>query len=150
MVKIKREYLAIVICFVTVVIDQIIKLISRNVSKAYDFILFDFTFVKNTGSAFGMFKNHNLMLTGIAVVFVTVFLFYYRYILKEQYYYAYFLILGGAISNLFDRLYFGYVTDFVSILSFPVFNVADVAISVGGAILVYSIIKEEIIKRLKK
>jgi signal peptidase II len=50
------------------------------------------------------------------------------------------LVLGGALGNLWDRIVFGYVRDFISVYygswSFPVFNVADMAISVGAAMLV--------------
>ena len=46
------------------------------------------------------------------------------------------LQLGGAIGNLIDRISSGYVTDFISIGTFPVFNVADASISIGVAILI--------------
>jgi signal peptidase II len=46
------------------------------------------------------------------------------------------LQLGGALGNLIDRLTQGYVTDFISVGTFPVFNVADASISIGVAILI--------------
>ena len=53
------------------------------------------------------------------------------------------LMLGGAIGNLIDRFTQGYVTDFISVGSFPVFNVADSCVTVGVGLLVLATILEE-------
>ena len=51
------------------------------------------------------------------------------------------LILAGALGNLIDRLMLGYVIDFLDLRIWPVFNVADSAITIGAALLAYSIIR---------
>ncbi len=47
------------------------------------------------------------------------------------------LIIGGAIGNIFDRLHDGFVTDFISIGTFPTFNIADTCISIGVGLLIF-------------
>ena len=58
--------------------------------------------------------------------------------------------LGGAIGNLTDRLTIGHVTDFISVGTFPVFNVADASISVGAAVLFLGIWMMEIAEKKNK
>jgi signal peptidase II len=101
---------------------------------------FYFTLVHNTGIAFGLFKDCGfvfiiipLVLTGLLIYNV----YYYRNSekLSRIYIVAFSLILGGAISNLIDRIYFGYVIDFIDFRIWPVFNIADSAITIGAAII---------------
>ncbi len=93
--------------------------------------------INNTGAAFGMFKQAGLLFTVIAVVVSAVILYYARQVPHGQWWMrlALGLQLGGAIGNLIDRLVFGTVTDFVSVGTFAIFNVADASISVGVALL---------------
>lgn len=98
---------------------------------------FRITYVKNTGAAFSIFSNNTILVIIISVV-VIGFLLFYIYKNKgnnklENVSYAF--ILGGAISNLIDRLVYGYVIDFLDfeILSYdaPIFNLADTFIVIG-------------------
>lgn len=98
---------------------------------------FRITYVKNTGAAFSIFSNNTILVIIISVV-VIGFLLFYIYRNKgnnklENVSYAF--ILGGAISNLIDRLVYGYVIDFLDfeILSYnaPIFNLADTFIVIG-------------------
>ena len=57
--------------------------------------------------------------------------------------------LGGAIGNLIDRLTLGQVTDFISVGTFPVFNVADASISVGCAVLLVGVLLNELAQKKK-
>ena len=99
-----------------------------------------FTLVHNTGIAFGLFKDCGfvfiiipLVLTGLLIYNV----YYYRYSeqLSRTYILAFSLILGGAIGNLIDRISLGYVIDFIDFRIWPVFNMADSAITIGAAII---------------
>jgi signal peptidase II len=103
---------------------------------------------KNTGAAFGMFQNFNVVFSVLAVIVTLVILFYYPRVPKEDWplRIALGLQMGGALGNLIDRLTQGFVTDFVSIGRFAVFNVADGSISVGVAVLVIGIWLRERIK----
>lgn len=93
---------------------------------------------KNTGAAFGIFQGFGGIFTVLAIVVAVVILYYFPQVPREDWYLrlAMGLQLGGALGNLTDRLTRGFVTDFVSVGTFPVFNVADASISIGVAILV--------------
>lgn len=92
----------------------------------------------NTGAAFGLFPSGGLLFTLIAVVVSLAILYYYprlpRGYLPLRL--ALGLQLGGAIGNLTDRVLHGTVIDFISVGTFPVFNLADSSISIGVAILI--------------
>ena len=91
----------------------------------------------NTGAAFGMFKDGSLVFTVLAFVVIVLILYYYPQVESADWSLrlAMSMQLGGAIGNLIDRLTIGHVTDFISIGTFAVFNVADASISVGAAVL---------------
>ncbi|MDP2912750.1 MAG: signal peptidase II [Candidatus Omnitrophota bacterium] len=100
--------------------------------------IFRITLVLNTGTAFGLFKGKVAVFSGISV---SVIVFIVVYILRNKkagiiLSLALGLILGGASGNLFDRIRFGYVIDFLDFGIWPVFNLADSAITTGVAILV--------------
>jgi signal peptidase II len=91
----------------------------------------------NTGAAFGMFQGGGGIFAILAVIVSTAILIYYPIIPRADKFMrlALALQLAGALGNLIDRLTIGAVTDFVSIWTFPVFNVADASISIGVAVL---------------
>jgi signal peptidase II len=97
---------------------------------------------KNTGAAFGMFQDLSIVFTVLAIVVSIAIIYYYPRIPHGDWplRLALGLQLGGAIGNLIDRLLFsGHVTDFISVLNFAVFNIADACISLGVAVLVIGI-----------
>ena len=96
----------------------------------------------NTGAAFGMFQNGSLVFTILAFIVIGAILYYYPQIEAEGWLFrlALSLQLAGAVGNLIDRLtHAGKVTDFISVGTFPVFNVADTSITVGTAILILAV-----------
>ena len=100
---------------------------------------------QNTGAAFGIFQNMNTVFSILAVVVSCAILYYFPRIPRDDWTMrlALALQLGGALGNLMDRLTRGYVTDFVSVGSFAVFNVADASISIGVAILIFGVWDKE-------
>lgn len=100
---------------------------------------FRFTHARNTGTAFSLFQGHSNILSFVAILAVGVLLWVYwstgakSFILRI----ALGLQLGGALGNLLDRLQQGYVTDFIDVGPWPIFNVADSAISVGMVLMVW-------------
>ena len=98
-----------------------------------------FTHARNTGTAFSLFQGHSNVLSIVAVIAVGVLLWVYwstgarSFVLRI----ALGLQLGGALGNLLDRLQQGYVTDFLDVGPWPIFNVADSAISVGMVLMVW-------------
>jgi signal peptidase II len=99
----------------------------------------------NSGAAFGMFQNGNLVFTILAFLVIGAILYYYPQVEADDWTLklAMGLQLAGAAGNLIDRLMVGKVTDFISIGVFPVFNVADSSITVGVVVLLLGVwIKE--------
>jgi signal peptidase II len=96
---------------------------------------------QNTGAAFGMLQGFGLVFTVLAFIVSFAILFYFPRVPRSEWAirFAMTLQLAGAVGNLIDRLTQGTVTDFVSLGTFAVFNVADASISVGTAILVLAV-----------
>lgn len=105
---------------------------------------FSITYVQNIGAAFSIFEGQRWMLSAIAIVIILVIV----YLLakntrsKKLENLSLSLILGGALGNLFDRLYHGFVVDFLDVnfghWHYPTFNFADCAICIGIAFFVFT------------
>jgi signal peptidase II len=96
---------------------------------------------QNTGAAFGMFQGFNLVFSILAIVVSIGILYYFPRVPRNEWLMrvTMTMMLGGALGNLVDRLTLGTVTDFVSLGTFAVFNVADASISVGTAIMILAV-----------
>jgi signal peptidase II len=107
--------------------------------------VFRITHITNSGAAFGMFPDQGNFFIVIAVVVALTILLYYRYLPTGEWLVrlSLGLQLGGALGNLLDRLRYGHVVDFVDIGFWPIFNVADVSIVSGVAILAYCLWRED-------
>ncbi|MCQ4935783.1 MULTISPECIES: signal peptidase II [Anaerotignum] len=106
----------------------------------------DFTFVENRGVAFGMFSGQRWFILLLTAVITVALLYYYNKLPKTKEYQlvrmVMLLIFSGAIGNMIDRIFRGYVVDFFefSFFRFPVFNVADIYVVVGVCILAFLIL----------
>lgn len=100
---------------------------------------------RNTGIVFGLFQDIHKLFSLLPALISAAIIFYFPRVPKEDRLirFSMLLYLGGGIGNLIDRLTQGYVTDFVSIGSFPVFNVADACISIGVVILALGVYLKE-------
>ncbi len=134
-----------------VVADQLSKLgIRSNLAigeSLFEVGFFRLTRVHNTGAVFGLFQGQSFPLTIIALVGVAALLLYALFFHRKLPFLdnrlgklALGLVLGGTVGNLIDRIYLGYVTDFIAVSIWPAFNIADSAIVVGIIILAYSLI----------
>jgi signal peptidase II len=104
--------------------------------------VFHITLVHNTGGAFGVMKGQPHLFTATAFLFTVAAFMYtvFRWAaipFREKA--AFCLLIGGALGNLSDRMRLGYVVDFLDFRVWPVFNVADSCISLGAAILIFSL-----------
>jgi signal peptidase II len=95
----------------------------------------------NTGAAFGIFQNGNLVFTILAIIVILLILYYFPRTERNDWWLrvAMAMQFAGAAGNLIDRLAFAHVTDFISVGSFAIFNVADASISVGVAVLLLGV-----------
>ena len=95
----------------------------------------------NTGVAFGMLQGYNLVFATLAVIVAAAVVYYYPRVPRTDWVLR--LALGmqfaGAVGNLLDRIFFGHVTDFISVGDFAVFNVADASISVGVVVMLLGV-----------
>ncbi len=145
--KIVKEYwLLFAVAGTVILLDQITKSIVRayipfrSSWMPWEWLAPYLRFVhwQNTGAAFGFFQGGGLIF-GILAIFVAIFIIYYFPQVPEHekmMRLALALQLGGAIGNLIDRILFGPVTDFISVGSFPVFNIADSSITIGVGVLI--------------
>ncbi|VAW49622.1 Lipoprotein signal peptidase [hydrothermal vent metagenome] len=139
-------FLSVIIAVLIVLIDRITKLffidlLSYGESLPIIKNVFHMTLVHNTGIAFGMFKDQGavfIIIPIIAIILLIFNIYYYKQndeVLSRSYIVAFSLILGGAIGNLIDRIYYGYVIDFIDFRIWPVFNIADSAITIGAVVV---------------
>ncbi|MDO5716598.1 MAG: signal peptidase II [Tissierellia bacterium] len=134
-----------------IILDQVSKiLISKYLkygSKAIFGDWFHLTYVENPGAAFGMLAGRQtffIVLTVAVVLFFSFFLYKEYGQLNGVEKWAAVCFLSGAIGNLIDRIIYGYVIDFIDITffgtyHFPVFNVADILISMGAFFFLISV-----------
>ncbi len=150
MKKILKEYRwLILIVSVILILDQWTKAIVRaNIPFGGQWMplewlapYFRFVHWKNTGAAFGLFQGGGLIFGILAVVVARFIIVYYRSIPEDEKLMriALSMQLGGALGNLIDRIRFGPVTDFISVGTFPVFNIADSCITVGVGLLILAL-----------
>lgn len=140
----KKDILIILSVVLLIVIDQITKvLISSYITNYKEIILIpkflSFTYVKNYGAAFGMLEGKRVFFIILTVVALT-YLIYELIKNKDKKYYliSFILIISGIVGNFIDRVFFGYVRDFISFRIFdPVFNMADSFIVVGAVIFIF-------------
>jgi len=103
-----------------------------------------FTRVQNRGAAFGMFKGSGAIFVAVALAAVACIIAGIKDQARQRWYpFALGLILAGTVGNLIDRLRLGYVIDFLDLRVWPVFNVADSAITIGAVILAWQLLKSD-------
>lgn len=105
--------------------------------------VFHLTLVHNSGVAFGLFKNRQaffIIVTSIVILCIALALFLNRKQNSLSRRIAFGLILGGACGNLLDRLRLGFIVDFFDFRIWPVFNIADSAITIGICLLAVDLI----------
>lgn len=141
-------YLLIAIPVISFLLDRLVKLWARTDLQALGGSLpliegvFHLTYVENRGAAFGMLQGQ-FWLFAILTPLVAAFLIYKMFFAKKKLpampNIAMALFLGGAIGNLYDRIFYGYVVDMFDfcLINFAVFNVADSCMVVG--VLLYCV-----------
>jgi len=119
----------------------------------------DLTFVENRGVAFGMFSGQRWVILLLTCIIAVGLIWFYVTLPKKQDYrpgrISLILILSGAMGNIIDRMFRGYVVDFFEFTFFewPVFNVADIYVVVGVillALMILFVVKDEDLELKKK
>lgn len=158
MKKLNLTYKNIVLYVVSFMIivggDQITKIIvdhTLSLGASYSIIdrFFYFTYAHNDGAAWGMFSG-KLNLFFVVAILATVGITYY-FVQSQAYQkltrFGLVMIFSGMVGNLIDRICFGYVRDFIDFIifgyDFPIFNVADMAITIGFVLVILEVGVEE-------
>lgn len=144
-----------IIAVLLVIIDQVTKyLVRANISLGENipFLphVLDLTYVQNTGGGFSILTNYTWLLTMVSAILVVAI----GWLVVKKFFRGWvgltsaMLIMAGGVGNLIDRVVFGFVTDMLEtvFMDFPVFNVADICITVGVVLLFIYIlffVKEE-------
>lgn len=144
---------------IVLLLDQIVKIIVNNCMTLYDEIkiipnFFSIYYVKNTGAAFSILENNTTFLIFLTVIFILII---HKYIKNETNItklssISFGLILGGMFGNLIDRIIQAGVIDYLSFeffsYGFPIFNIADIGITLGVSIMLIEMLLEK--KRVLK
>lgn len=150
-----KHLLMYILTFVIIVGgDQITKYIvdfTLQLNQGYTIIenFFYFTYSHNAGAAWGIFQGKMNLFFIISIVATIAIIYYFMQTESYQKFTRFGLVLvfSGMIGNLIDRILFGYVRDFIDFIifgyDFPIFNVADMAITVGVALIIIEVAIEE-------
>jgi len=148
-----NSIVSILSVFSVLLIDQVSKAVvssKLSVGQSIPIIknVLHITFVKNTGAAFGLFKNSVYFFIAISVVAVVMISAILIKSIRNGKFldnflcsFSLVLIMSGAIGNLIDRVNLRYVVDFIDVRIWPVFNIADSSITIGTALLLISFVK---------
>lgn len=95
------------------------------------------TYITNTGSAFGLFRDFNFIFVIFSIIVIAIIFYYVKNIENNEkpLQFSAGLLLGGTIGNLIDRLFYGAVIDFIDFRIWPVFNFADSAVTISAILL---------------
>ena len=136
----KYVWLVVLIGFLTVVVDQILKylVLTREPQWLGSFV--SIHLIKNTGAGFGILANNSLVLGFVSLVVAVILIVLYpkvdRKILPQV---CFALFFAGTVGNMIDRFLRQFVIDFIDFSFWPAFNVADAAISIAviGLVVYY-------------
>ena len=141
-----------------VLLDFVVKIIINNNIALYDSIniipnFFSITYVRNTGAAFSILENNRIFFIIIGIIAL---IFIYLYLIKNKVLNKYMMVcysmlIAGIIGNMYDRIIYGYVIDFLSFnifgYNFPVFNIADSLIVVSIILLMFNEMRVSLCKK---
>ncbi len=138
-------WLWVAVIAVSVILDQVTKLIVVkkiwSCTKRLLFIkgIIEFQYIENRGAAWGMLSENRwifIIISAAALIALPIMLYKYRN-LHFLFGFSLSLVIGGAAGNMIDRVFAGAVVDFLNFqfIDFPVFNVADICVTVGAALM---------------
>ncbi len=133
--------------FVFLAADQLVKLIVRaNMVEGQSIpvieTIFHITYIENPGAAFGILANQRMLFLVMTAFIVGIMLYLYFSLGNKKSLTAVSLgiVVSGAVGNFIDRFIQGTVTDFLDFRIWPIFNIADICICVGLALICYLVI----------
>lgn len=139
----KKNVFVFSTALIVVLLDQLTKLLIKqnfqlNQSTPIIKDIFHLTYITNTGSAFGLFRGINTFFILFSIIVIIAISYYLKKIVQNEkaLQFAVGLLLGGTIGNLIDRIIYGAVIDFIDFRVWPVFNIADSAVTISIVFMV--------------
>lgn len=131
-----------------IIIDQLTKLILTKRNYIIIPKVLSINYCENYGAAWNLFNNQVIFLIIISIIALAFLLKYQKtFSLNIRNKIAFGLVFGGLLGNLIDRIFWGYVRDFISVIifeyNFPIFNAADMAIVLGMGLILIAVLKKE-------
>lgn len=142
-----KKYISIIGIILFIIIDQILKVLCARDLMLIDGVL-KFSNIQNTGGAFGIFNSNIIMMIILNIILIVLmirFILIRREYMNRKVYIGLLFLIAGGISNLIDRIFRGYVVDYIDftqVVNFPVFNLADIVLVVGWFLLIIGILKD--------
>ncbi len=133
---------------ILIIIDQLTKIVVYTDLRPIGSIplingVLSLTYLENRGAAWGIMQGQIPVLSIITVIVLVLILYFYGRIPDEKRYFWFklimILIMAGAVGNLIDRIIRTFVVDFIyfELINFPIFNVADIYVTCGAALLIF-------------
>ena len=136
--------LTITIAIIVTILDQLVKWLVQTEMDLGETIsiiphIFHLTYIHNPGAAFGILPHQEWFFLAIVVILFAAYFFMRKKIPQKPIYFpaSVAMLLGGALGNAIDRVRYGSVVDFFDFRIWPIFNVADIFICVGVALIVF-------------
>jgi len=146
--KLKKNWLFFIIFIIVFVLDRVSKIyvidffLDKKIDTFYINSYLNFVLIWNTGMAFGILQSDSIFYHFLSILIFSIIIFLFIWLLISNCKYEKFsisLIIGGAIGNLYDRVIFNAVPDFIDLhyldYHWFVFNVSDIIITVGVVLL---------------
>lgn len=141
-----------IIAIILLIIDQLTKMFAHMylIDNVIEIVpnFFKLNYALNTGAAWSILNNHQIILVILSIILlIVIFMVSKSFKINKRNNIAFGLLYGGIWGNLLDRIFHGYVIDFLDFkifnYDFPIFNIADIAVVLGVFLLIIAIIKGE-------
>ena len=131
--KTRKEIWFLIIPAIFFIIDRVFKNLVKNGLSGENF-LFKINYIANTGVSWGMLKGNSALLLWVSIIILGIIIYFYNELLPAKL--GTNLIIIGAVSNILDRIMFAHIIDYIDFGWFPVFNIADACITLGGIYII--------------
>lgn len=131
--KNKKGIWLFIIPVIFFIIDRVFKNLVKNGLSGENF-LFKINYIANTGISWGILAGNSALLLWISIIILGAIIYFYNELSEAKL--GTNLIIVGAISNIFDRILFAHIIDYIDFGWFPVFNIADACIVLGGIYII--------------
>ena len=141
-----KKKIGVIVAVVIILLDQLTKVLMLNRQITIIPNLLEFTYTENTGGAFGIASGKLFLIILVSILILGII---FKFIkeretqIDKNVLLSLYLILSGGISNLIDRVFRGYVIDYIDFKIWPVFNFADICIVVGCILFCINLLIKE-------